>query len=101
VCFLPTTTTLYHELGHAYNAATGSTFLGNTEIIRPDGTRTQEPNDERQVVGLDTASPPFDFDNDPATAPTTSNPYPLTENALREEMGLPPAKKATAPCESS
>src|SRR3989344_1335964 len=87
--FLPTTTTLYHELGHAYNAATGSTFLGNTEIIRPDGTRTQEPNDERQVVGLETASPPFDFDNDPATAPTTSNPYPLTENALREEMGLP------------
>lgn len=94
--FLPPTTTLYHELGHAYNATTGSMLAGDTEIIHPDGTHTREPNNERQVVGLETAKPPFDFDNDPTTAPTTSNPYPLTENALRDEMGLPLRKSYDA-----
>ena len=44
-------------------------------------------NAERQAVGLETSAPAFDFDGDPATAPTTANPDHLTENGIREELG--------------
>jgi dipeptidase D len=31
----------------------------------------------------------FDFDNDPSTPPTSTNPAPFTENSLNHEMGTP------------
>lgn len=40
-------------------------------------------------MGLENTGRPFDFDGDPSTEPTTSNPKPLTENTLNEEMGVP------------
>ncbi|WP_267910565.1 M91 family zinc metallopeptidase [Pseudomonas sp. MF7448] len=46
-------------------------------------------NEEYQVVGIPTDATPFDFDNNPNTPATNVNPYPFTENALREEMGVP------------
>lgn len=66
---------LYHELCHAYNFATGSMFSFDHE---------------RQVVGLPTEHPPFDFDDDPQTPPLNTNPDPFNENSLRSELGLPP-----------
>ena len=70
----------YHELSHAWNGANGTTL---------DGTTDGQANAELQAVGLPTDAPPFDFDNDPSTPPTSTNPSPLTENALRTEMGRP------------
>ncbi|MFG0634900.1 M91 family zinc metallopeptidase [Pseudomonas sp. xss_2] len=64
---------LYHELCHAWNHAYGTVLA----------------NHERQVVGLDTGEAAFDFDNDPHTPPTDTNPAPFNENALRAELGLP------------
>jgi len=77
---------LYHEMAHAYNGATGTFLEGDTGIPENPGG---EPNAERQAVGLPTVALPFDFDNHRSTEPTTTNPKPFTENALREEMGRP------------
>ncbi|GLH48652.1 hypothetical protein RS3R2_23370 [Pseudomonas lactis] len=76
----------YHEMVHAWNGANG-TFLPGTA---GDPMSPGPANGEPQAVGLPTNAPPFDFDNDPTTPPTSTNPAPFTENALREEMGLPP-----------
>lgn len=87
---------LYHEMTHAYNGATGTFIPGERSIIGADGAPLiidGEPviigNSEYQAVGLPSNGTPFDFDNNPKTAPTTTNPTPFTENAIREEMGLP------------
>lgn len=64
---------LYHELCHAWNHAYGTVLTDH----------------ERQVVGLDTGEAAFDFDDDPRTPPTETNPAPFNENALRAELGLP------------
>ena len=40
-------------------------------------------------MGLPCGVEPFDFDKDPATPPTTTNPKPYSENGMREELGLP------------
>ncbi|ASV37206.1 hypothetical protein CI807_13755 [Pseudomonas sp. NS1(2017)] len=69
---------LYHEMSHAYNGRNGTVLPGTTE---------NEANIERQAVGLPTDATPFDFDNDPATPPTDTNPDPFNENALHQEMG--------------
>lgn len=66
---------LYHELSHAWNGANGTVLSGM--------------DSELQAVGLPTDSQPFDFDNDPSTPPTSTNPDPLNENSLRREMGRP------------
>ena len=76
----PPVVVLYHEMAHAYNGAHGTFLPGKT-----DG----ESNMERQAVGLQTTAPAFDFDNDPTTPPTPTNPKTFTENALREETGFP------------
>ncbi|MFJ4153844.1 M91 family zinc metallopeptidase [Pseudomonas sp. NPDC089752] len=68
----PAVVALYHELCHAWNLATGS-MLGNRE---------------QQAVGLDSGEA-FDFDDDPSTPPSSTNPDPFNENALRRELGLP------------
>lgn len=83
-------TNFYHEMAHAYNGATGSFLPGSSSekayedptIIPPTTT-----NLELQAVGLSTQAPPFEFDDDPLTPPTSTNPTPFTENGLREEMG--------------
>ena len=85
---------LYHELCHAYNAVTGSMLSGESE----DGEDASKPrelidNHELQAVGLPTNAPPFDFDNDPQTPPTNTNPPQFTENGIREELGLPLRKQ--------
>jgi hypothetical protein len=78
---------LYHEMSHAYNGVNG-TFQPGTYVGQgPDSGRV--PNAERQAVGLETSAAPFDFDGNPATPATTTNPDHLTENGIREELGLP------------
>jgi hypothetical protein len=78
---------LYHEMSHAYNFANGTLQPGN--YSGPDVADRGISNSERQAVGLETTAPAFDFDGDPGTPPTTANPDHLTENGLREELGLP------------
>lgn len=78
---------LYHEMSHAYNGVTGTFQPGTYRGTGPDSGNV--PNAERQAVGLETSAPAFDFDGNPATPPTTSNPIALTENGLRRELGLP------------
>lgn len=78
---------LYHEMSHAYNGVNGSFQPGTYRGEGPDSGRV--PNAERQAVGLETSAAPFDFDGNPATPATTTNPDHLTENGLREELGLP------------
>ncbi|MBO0491463.1 M91 family zinc metallopeptidase [Pseudomonas sp. Marseille-Q1929] len=73
-------TYLFHELAHAYNFKTGTVFSGNVGMER---------NVELQAIGLPTSAAPFDFDDDPTTPPTNTNPDPFNENALRREMGVP------------
>ena len=55
-----------------------------------DRARIQLSNEELQTLGLPTSAEPFDFDNDPDTVPTTTNPEPFSENGLRKELGLLP-----------
>lgn len=78
---------LYHEMSHAYNGVNGTFQPGTYRGEGPDSGSV--PNAERQAVGLETSAAPFDFDNNPATPATTSNPDHLTENGLREELGMP------------
>ncbi|TWI06145.1 hemolysin type calcium-binding protein [Luteimonas cucumeris] len=82
---------LYHEMSHAYNGVNGTFQPGTYTGPGPDQpTQNREiPNAERQAVGLETSATPFDFDGDPRTPATTANPDHLTENGLREELGLP------------
>ena len=81
---------LYHELCHAYNHVTGTRFMGAS----PDGPSgvkqaPQVNNIELQAVGLPCNVEPFDFDGDPTTPASTTNPKPYSENGIREELGLP------------
>ncbi|MEN1929071.1 M91 family zinc metallopeptidase [Luteimonas sp. MJ250] len=77
---------LYHEMSHAYNGVNGSFQPGEYTGPGPDNGIA---NAERQAVGLETSAPAFDFDGDRSTAPTTANPDHLTENGIREELGMP------------
>lgn len=70
----PSLVMLYHELCHVWNFATGSV----------------NDNAERLAVGLENPGSLFDFDDDPSTPDTDTNPAPFNENALRHELGLPP-----------
>lgn len=78
---------LYHEMSHAYNGVNGTFQPGTYRGTGPDSGSV--PNAERQAVGLETSAMPFDFDGDPSTPATTANPDHLTENGIREELGLP------------
>ena len=88
---------LQHELAHAFNGATGTYQPGNQQALGTDGKpieRYGQPvfvnNVEYQAVGLAIEDGElFDYDNNPLTRPTTFNPPPFTENALRQEMGVP------------
>lgn len=89
---------LYHEMSHAYNAVTGTFQNGNYTGTGPDGPVTDAsgnvirqgvPNRERGAVGLDNTGTSYDYDGNPNTPNTTANPRALTENGMREELGLP------------
>jgi hypothetical protein len=92
----PPVIALFHELIHAFNGGTG-TFIPGTQAVvgedgKPviiDGEPMEVENSEYQAIGLETQNPPFDFDNNPLTPPTSTNPAPFTENAVRAEMGVP------------
>ncbi|MGL5999581.1 MAG: M91 family zinc metallopeptidase [Pseudomonas proteolytica] len=77
---------LQHELSHGFNWVNRSKLKGQTRVN--DSATGLEDNMERQAVGLQT-NEAFDFDRDPSTPPTFTNPKPFTENGLREEMGEP------------
>ncbi len=79
-------TVLQHELSHGFNWVNKSKLKGETRVN--DSATGLEENMERQAVGLWT-NESFDFDRDPSTPPTYTNPKPFTENGLREEMGEP------------
>ncbi|MFQ6591615.1 MULTISPECIES: M91 family zinc metallopeptidase [Pseudomonas] len=87
---------IFHEMIHAYNGATGTFIPGKQPIVDKDGKPAvidDEPvHDaftELQAIGVPNAGTAFDFDKDPGTPPSTINPYPFYENALREELGVP------------
>ncbi len=77
---------LYHELSHAYNHVNGTRQPGTNSA---PGIDNGINNREMQAVGLNNSGLAFDFDGNPTTPNTTANPRHLTENGLREEMGLP------------
>lgn len=86
-------TSLYHELCHAYNYVTGTVFSGTSpEQLAPHMAPHLTNNSELQAVGINADVIPFDFDNDPLTLPTKTNPVTFTENGLRQELGLPARK---------
>ncbi|SDQ47083.1 Effector protein [Pseudomonas grimontii] len=90
----PSVINLFHELCHAYNSISGTKLEG----MSPDGIdgnkpRNPIPNSELQAVGLPTTAPPFDFDADPTTPSTNTNPHAFSENGLRQELGLPLRKQ--------
>ncbi|WLH82168.1 M91 family zinc metallopeptidase [Pseudomonas sp. FP2338] len=90
--FTPPVVNLVHEIGHAYNGATGTNLPGYTlDRSASDPAITDYiHNTEFQVVGLPgSTAQPFDFDNDPSTPPTTINPEHFTENGMHREMGRP------------
>ncbi len=80
---------LFHEMGHAYNGVNGTALPGET-FVGPDHTDPSRPqfesNRELQAVGRPTSARPFDFDNDPSTPPTNTNPSWATENGLAAEL---------------
>jgi hypothetical protein len=86
---IPPTVLLYHELAHVYdhlNNDIEGTYTEDDNL----GQGTGVPNSERVAVGL-----PIDHDGDLDTPNQLhpGHPAALTENALREEMGLPPRER--------
>jgi Ca2+-binding RTX toxin-like protein len=77
-------TVLFHELSHAYGIVTGTMQPGQMA----SGNDKNIANFERQAVGLNNQGLRYDFDGNPSTRPTRGYPEYLTENGLREEMGL-------------
>lgn len=93
---------LFHEMIHAYNGATGTRIPGEQSVTdlggKPlviGGVAVEEDIHELQTVGIPNSGEPFDFDNDSATPPTTINPYPFFENAMREELDIPLRERYT------
>jgi Ca2+-binding RTX toxin-like protein len=82
----PPITVLYHELAHVYDFLHGSAADG----VHTGADNADVPNDERAAVGL-----PIDHDGDPRTPRQLDprHPYDYTENALREELGVPRAPR--------
>ncbi|WP_338483957.1 M91 family zinc metallopeptidase [Pseudomonas trivialis] len=79
---------LFHEMAHAWNGANGTFLPGSSAPTRDQPELPGPPNSELQAVGLVSNAPPFDFDNNASTPPTSTNPAPFTENTLNAEMGL-------------
>src|SRR6266540_1220562 len=88
---------LFHELAHVYDFLnqTGASGVHQDpndpdRVTGEDGTPAGAANDERAAVGL-----PIDHDGDPTTPHRIDpdHPYELTENALRDEMAIPPRRR--------
>ena len=79
----PPSVILYHEMAHDYNYVTGSLAPGEYHGV--DAVDDGMNNRERQAVGL-----PIDHDRDPSTPEQTvvGHPHELTENGIRDELGL-------------
>lgn len=77
--------TLFHELSHAYGIVTGTMQPGK---FTGGGDDKGVNNFERQASGLGNTGLKYDFDNHPSTPATRDYPEALTENGLRDEMGL-------------
>jgi hypothetical protein len=82
--------TLFHELSHAYNNVTGTTYPGSQTAA---GTDINVPFAEHQVVGLPGTPAAYNFPGGNGA----SNTNPFTENDLRSEMGLPQRPSYTLP----
>ncbi|MBO9550320.1 M91 family zinc metallopeptidase [Pseudomonas sp.] len=78
----------YRALCEAHNAFNGTTVPGSTLIRTIDRRQIQVAKAHLQAIGLPTGLP-YDFDNNPQTPPTDTNPSPFSENALRLELGVP------------
>ena len=85
----PPVVILFHEMAHAYNMTTGTGLEGIYNGTDPRNNGGTVNSFERQAVGL-----PVDHDNDPTTAEQRidegTHPFELTENGLRDELGLTP-----------
>lgn len=84
----PPVVVLYHELAHVWDDLAGHQRTGahSRDDVMWDGRDwTPVPDRERVAVGL-----PIDDDGDPTTPERLDphHPYPLTENALRDELGV-------------
>ncbi|GAA1420134.1 hypothetical protein GCM10009662_75890 [Catellatospora coxensis] len=84
----PPVVVLYHELAHVWSDLAGHERTGahSRDDVMWDGSRwVPVPDRERVAVGL-----PIDDDGDPTTPERLDphHPYPLTENALRDELGV-------------
>ncbi|MGL6234098.1 MAG: M91 family zinc metallopeptidase [Segniliparus sp.] len=91
------TVVMYHEMAHAYDDTNGTMMPGDYGPNGKDPVDSQNigswspqylANAEHEAVGL-----PVDWDGNPRTpeapVPDSVHPHDLTENALRDEMGLP------------
>jgi hypothetical protein len=84
----PPVVVLYHELAHVWDDVAGRqrTGAGSRDDVMWNGSGwVPVPDRERAAVGL-----PIDDDGDPTTPERLDpfHPYPLTENALRDELGV-------------
>ncbi|MEV0454232.1 M91 family zinc metallopeptidase [Catellatospora methionotrophica] len=84
----PPVAVLYHELAHVWDDLAGHDHPGahSRDDLMWDGAGwVPVPDRERVAVGL-----PIDDDGDPTTRDRLDphHPYPLTENALRDELGV-------------
>ena len=81
--------TLYHEMAHVHSY--WNDHIDRSDYTGGDDWRTDDdgnpepvPNSERQATGL-----PIDADGDGDYEIDPDHPYHLTDNGLRDEMGLP------------
>lgn len=83
----PPVVVLYHELAHAWDHLSGLAYPGTHpgDTMWDGAAWVPVPDRERVAVGL-----PVDDDGDPTTPDRLDprHPYPLTENALRDELGI-------------
>jgi Ca2+-binding RTX toxin-like protein len=77
----PPVVVLYHELAHVYDHFHGTMQAG----VHGGPDNPGVPNREREATGL-----PIDHDGDPTTPDRLhpAHPFALTENGLREELGV-------------
>lgn len=73
----------------------GITVRGSAHFIEraKDDLRlllTSPMGQKRLSTLVSRSAAPFDFDADPTTSPTTTNPEAFSENGLRKELGLSP-----------
>lgn len=78
---------LFHEFAHAHHNATGQTVDGT--YTAPDAA---DPDNGLNLRELQAAGIRIDHDNDPSTPDqfvnASGHPFQLTENGIREELGL-------------